>query len=94
MYDISNDKIRNKVIKSLKKNGLYRIQKSVFIGSTHLSGISELQKMFEKYLEHKECQDDKYIIIPLDDNILNKIKLLNIKTDLALYLGKKQVYFI
>ena len=94
MYDISNDKLRNKVIKSLKKNGLYRIQKSVFIGSSNPKAIADLENMFEKYIEKKEGEEDKYIIIPLDDRVLNNIKLFNIKTDLDLYLGKKIVYFV
>ncbi len=94
MYDISSQKIRNTVIKQLKKNGLYRIQKSVFLGATHKDNIKELKALFDILLQNPEASQDRYIIVPLDENILSKIDLLNIHLDLALYLGKKVVHFV
>jgi len=92
LYDISDNKIRNNVVKILKANGLYRIQKSVFLGACPPENMMELQKRFENYLTEQE--NDSYIILALDEYNIQKIKLLNIDLDIKKILGRKAVHFI
>ena len=94
MYDITPDKFRIALIKQLRKAGFYRIQKSVFLGSTTIEKIKKLEDFFNQNIEENEDSKDRFIIIPLDENILKKIKLININIDLALYLGRKAVHFV
>ena len=42
IYDISENKIRTKVIKATEQAGLYRVQKSVFLGTLNRTLLDEL----------------------------------------------------
>ncbi len=53
IYDISNNKIRNKIVKICKNYGLYRVQKSVFLGDIDKNNIDELE------LQSRNIIDDK-----------------------------------
>ncbi len=53
IYDISKDKIRNKIVKMCKNIGLYRVQKSVFLGDIDKNSLDELS------LQSQEIIDDK-----------------------------------
>lgn len=43
MYDISDTKIRNKAVKICKNKGLYRVQKSIFLGELNKNQKDELK---------------------------------------------------
>ena len=97
LYDISNDKQRNKIAKEMKKRGLHRIQKSVFLGATPPDLINELEELFEIFISWEEASPhDSYIIIPLNENNLTGLKVIlkEPEFDLDFYLGKKIVVFI
>ena len=73
IYDISDNKIRNKIVKLCKDYGLYRVQKSVFLGTLNRNEIDSL------FLESKDLIDmetDSLYIFPLCDEDFKKIKLL------------------
>jgi len=42
IYDISDDRVRNKIAKECKKYGLERVQKSVFLGRLQANRYNEL----------------------------------------------------
>lgn len=46
IYDISSNKIRNKIIRICKDAGLYRVQKSVFLGDISENKFDEIQLIF------------------------------------------------
>jgi CRISPR-associated protein Cas2 len=94
MYDISDNRIRNLVIKTLKRNGLYRVQKSVFMGATHPSKIEEMEQMFREWIDKENEESDRYIILPLNKDMISKIKWINFSLDISFYLGEKPVHFI
>jgi len=94
MYDITRNKIRNDVIKALKRNGFYRIQKSVFLGGTTRDKIKELEELFDIMLQDESAVNDKYIIVPLDASELRRLIMMNIHLDIELYLGSKSVHFV
>ena len=43
IYDITSNKIRNNVIRKCKNVGLYRVQKSVFLGDLEDNKFDELE---------------------------------------------------
>lgn len=51
IYDISNSKIRNKVIRVCKDAGLYRVQKSVFLGDIEDNRFDEIQHIFRDLID-------------------------------------------
>jgi CRISPR-associated endonuclease Cas2 len=97
LYDISNDKQRNKIAGELKKRGLHRIQKSVFFGAAPPEIINELEELFEIFISWEEASPhDSYIIIPLNETNLAGLKVIlkEMEFDMDFYLGKKIVVFI
>lgn len=68
-YDISETRIRNKVIQFLKEDGLIRIQESIFIGWISLREKAELKQKISDVIE----VNDKILMIPN----LNYKRLLN-----------------
>lgn len=71
IYDISNDKVRNRVVKLCKNAGLYRVQKSVFLGDVENNRLDEL------YLECAEIIDkssDSLYVFPMCKDDFQKVK--------------------
>lgn len=71
IYDISNDRNRNNVIKRCKNAGLYRVQYSVFLGDVETNRIDEL------FLECEEIinkDTDSLYIFPMCKDDFNKVK--------------------
>lgn len=96
IYDISDDKQRNKIVKELKKRGLHRIQKSVFLGAAPPDLIDELESLFQAFIEQENSGAfDSYIILPLNEFNLQKLKIIIKETEFQLdfYLGQKIVVF-
>ena len=46
VYDIVETKKRNKIVKACKQYGLYRVQKSVFLGTLNNNEIDEILAKF------------------------------------------------
>lgn len=73
LYDIKNNRPRSKVAKLCKLHGLYRVQKSVFLGSLEDNEKDTLE------LAVNECIDedtDSVYIFPMSKNELRQTALL------------------
>lgn len=73
IYDIVKTKDRNKIAKACKGYGLYRVQKSVFLGNLNRNEIDELALRCEDIID--EDKDSVYIF-PMCDDDFKKVKLL------------------
>lgn len=73
MYDIVNDKARNKIAKACKQAGLYRVQYSVFLGKLTPNEKDILGLYIEELMD--EGQDSVYIF-PMSKDELQETKLL------------------
>ena len=62
IYDISENKIRNKVIRICKDAGLYRVQKSVFLGDIEENRFNEIQLVFQDLID---LENDSVYIFPM-----------------------------
>jgi len=94
-YDIRSNKIRQKAVKALGQAGLYRIQKSVFLGATLPEQIYRLQQQFEQWIEASDNESDHYMIIPLSDRTLDRSKWIGrTQVDWDFILGRKPVHFV
>ncbi|MDY6865365.1 MAG: CRISPR-associated endonuclease Cas2 [Halobacteriota archaeon] len=72
IYDISEDKSRSKVAKICKGYGLYRVQKSAFLGDLNKNESDSLAI---------ECEDliddgDSVYVFPMCDDCFKKIRLI------------------
>lgn len=73
VYDIVDNKKRGKVAKACKGYGLYRVQKSVFLGTLNSNEIDEVAM---KCLDIIEEDEDSVYIFPLCEEDFKKVKLL------------------
>ena len=73
IYDISMDKIRSRVAKLCKNAGLYRVQKSAFLGSIERKRLQELADMIDAI---KDEQTDSVYIFPMCEADFKKVRLL------------------
>lgn len=71
VYDISDDKKRNNVVRACKDAGLYRVQKSVFLGDIEKNRLDEL------YLKCSDLIDkdsDSLYIFPMCKEDFQRVK--------------------
>ncbi len=73
LYDIQKTKSRTKIAKLCKLAGLYRVQKSVFLGSLEENGKDTLQLQIEELINP---ETDSVYIFPMSKNELRKTALL------------------
>jgi CRISPR-associated protein Cas2 len=73
VYDISCNKKRNKIAKMCKGYGLYRVQKSVFLGTLNRNEIDELSLQSQEIIDEEV---DSVYIFPMCDDDFKKVKLL------------------
>ena len=73
IYDIVKNKIRTKVGKACLNAGIYRVQKSVFLGDLNLNQIDELSVQIEDLIDEEK---DSVYIFPMCKDDFSKVKLL------------------
>lgn len=73
IYDIVDDKKRTKIARVCKNKGLYRVQKSVFLGTLNRNRIDELKIMCEDVID---ADVDSVYIFPMCEDDFQKVKLL------------------
>ncbi len=69
MYDIADDKIRRKAIKICKNVGLYRVQKSIFLGDIEENDFDEVKLRLEDTVDLK---NDSVYVFPMSKKGLNQ----------------------
>jgi CRISPR-associated protein Cas2 len=73
IYDIADDKTRNKIAKACLNKGLYRVQKSAFLGTLNKNQIDELKIICDDNIDH---EIDSVYIFPMCEDDFKKVKLL------------------
>jgi CRISPR-associated protein Cas2 len=73
LYDIKKNKARNKVSKTCEQSGLYRVQKSVFLGSMEENEKDTLELVVNDLIDE---ETDSVYIFPMNKNELRQTILL------------------
>lgn len=73
VYDIQSTPRRSKVAKACKEQGLYRVQKSVFLGNINANEIDEIAVRCEDLID---SENDRVYIFPFCDQDFKKIRLI------------------
>ncbi|MCL5673960.1 MAG: CRISPR-associated endonuclease Cas2 [Deltaproteobacteria bacterium] len=73
IYDITDDKVRTKIAKICKNKGLYRVQKSVFLGTLNNNQLDELKLICDDIIN---ANIDSVYIFPMCLEDFKKVKLL------------------
>jgi CRISPR-associated protein Cas2 len=73
VYDISNDRTRTKIAKRCLDFGLYRVQKSVFLGDIATNRIEEII-LFSRELMN--LQTDSVYVFPMCQEDFDKVRIV------------------
>ena len=73
VYDIAKNKIRNHVAQICLDTGLYRVQKSVFLGNLNANERDSLALQCGAEIDPNV---DSVYVFPMDDDSFRKVKLL------------------
>ncbi len=73
IYDITDNRIRSHIARACKNKGLYRVQKSAFLGKLNRTQIEELKTMC---LDIINPDIDSVYIFPMCEEDFKKVKLL------------------
>lgn len=91
IYDISDNKVRAKIVKIAKEYGLYRVQKSVFLGNMNRNKLDEIILESKKIINFNE---DSLYIFPMCEEDYRKVILLGQSFDKDFISGEKPVLFL
>jgi len=72
IYDITKDKIRRRIIKATEEAGLYRVQKSVFLGTIESNTLDELSLQVQDLIDE---DTDSVYIFPMCEADFKKVIL-------------------
>jgi len=73
MYDIVENKIRNRIAKQCKKCGLIRVQKSIFLGKMDTNRFDELA---EFCIDEIDEETDSVYLFPFSQEDFRRINVL------------------
>lgn len=90
IYDISDDRVRSVVANLCKSYGLYRVQKSAFLGTLNSNQQDSLAIACRDLIE----EEDSVYLFPMCNSCLNRIQLLGKGIDLDLVRDKLGVMFL
>ena len=91
IYDIKKDKARNKIAKFCKQAGLYRVQKSVFLGTLEENDKDTLEVQFDDWLDP---ETDSIYIFPMSKNELKQTVLMGQAFDKKLITDEVKALFL
>lgn len=90
IYDIQKTKPRTKIAKACQQAGLYRVQKSVFLGSLDENHKDTLHLQIEELLDP---ENDSVYIFPMSKNELKQSALLGQAFDKKLITDEVKALF-
>jgi CRISPR-associated endonuclease Cas2 len=93
IYDISDSKIRTYVSTYLERNGLVRVQLSVFFGNIKRELYLKIQQTL-KEINDMYTNKDSIFIIPIGEDILNKTTIIGENIDFDIIVHHKATLFI
>ena len=91
IYDIVEDKTRGKIAKLCKAAGLYRVQKSVFLGTIARNRLDELRLQIEELID---IEGDSVYIFPMCEPDFKKVILLGQAFDKNLVTDEVRALFL
>ena len=91
LYDIQNNKTRNRVAKICKRYGLYRVQKSVFLGTVEDVEKEALGLEIDELIDK---DNDSVYIFPMNKSELRRTVLLGQAFDKKLVTDQVKALFL
>lgn len=92
MYDIRSNKVRRLISNFLINKGCYRVQKSIFLGETHIDTYNSIKKTLAKIQAAYENQDS-ILIVPINNDLLRSMKIIGKDIDIDVISNDKNTLF-
>ena len=91
IYDIVENKPRTRIARLCKEAGLYRVQKSVFLGTIERNRLDELRLQIDEWVDHEV---DSVYIFPMCEPDFKKVILLGQAFDKKLVTDQVRALFL
>ncbi len=91
IYDIANDKSRTRVAKLCKEYGLYRVQKSAFLGEMNRNEVDELGLRCKDIID---LERDSLYLFPICEEDFKRVRLLGMSFDKELVSDEVKALFL
>ncbi|MGO8746926.1 MAG: CRISPR-associated endonuclease Cas2 [Thermoguttaceae bacterium] len=91
LYDIGNDRLRGRAAKACQRIGLYRVQKSVFLGEL---AVNEQDELAVELADLMEPDVDRVYIFPMCRDDFGKIHLLGQAFDQSMVCDELKSLFV
>jgi CRISPR-associated protein Cas2 len=91
IYDIKENKVRNKIAKACKQAGLYRVQLSVFLGTLNSNEKDTLEVELSDLIDE---ETDSLYIFPMSKDELRQTVLLGQAFDKKLVTDEIKALFL
>lgn len=92
-YDISDDKVRRYVADYLLREGLTRMQKSVFIGKRPVAAYRELARRL-KEANALYANEDSIVVVPIPEDKAYRMRVIGTEFDVRLALARPNVIVV
>ena len=93
MYDISDDKVRKYVADFLLREGMTRIQKSVFLGKRPVRAYRELSRKLEE-MNAMYANKDSILILPVPEEKVGAMRVIGLDLNVRMVLARPNVLVI
>ncbi len=91
IYDIQKNKSRTKVAKASLESGLYRVQKSVFLGAINKTQLDELIMRITDLIDE---DNDSVYVFPMCEADFKKTRLLGQAFDEEMVTDEVKAFFV
>lgn len=92
-YDISDDKVRRYVADYLLREGLTRLQKSVFLGKRPVAAYRELSRKLEA-INGMYANEDSIMVLPIPEDKAYRMRVIGLQFDVRLALARPNVIIV
>ena len=92
-YDIEDNKIRGHISKYLQRQGLIRVQYSIFFGDLERQKFNKIKETL-KAINDMYKNHDSIFIIPVGEDVLNKTKVIGKNIDFEVIAEVRSTLFI
>jgi CRISPR-associated endonuclease Cas2 len=93
MYDIESNKVRNQVAKYLIRKGCIRVQKSVFAAHFKNDVFHKIADTLKEINDIYE-NEDSIFILPVNEDNINKLKIIGKDTDLEIITSPRNTLIV
>lgn len=91
-YDIAHDRVRRNVARYIQRKGMYRVQRSVFVGTMSRETAEKIHQTLGR-IQAAYNNHDSILLLPLGPEALRSVHVIGAELDVDLLLGNRSMLF-